>query len=153
MLIAEYSGVFTTATFKFLFAPLVGWQVGLSFLEIFIVTALGGWLSFTIFYFSASFFMQRAFEARIKKEAMALEAGTHIPRRKFTRFNKLIIRIKRMKYGYPGVVFLAPAFLSVPVGSIVVAKFYGGQKQTYWFTLLALTVWALINTLFWMITA
>ena len=70
-----------------------------------------------------------------KQRAQVLEAylksGEEIKRKKpFTLFNKSIVWIKR-NIGIYGITFLAPLLLSIPVGSIVCAKFYGKQKQTF----------------------
>ena len=53
-----------------------------------------------------------------------------IQKKKFTRMNKFIVKIKG-SLGIVGISFWAPFFLSIPIGSIVTAKFYGENKKTY----------------------
>jgi prolipoprotein diacylglyceryltransferase len=51
-------------------------------------------------------------------------------KKKFTKTNRAIIRLKQ-KLGIYGICFWAPFFLSVPIGSIIVAKFYGKQREAF----------------------
>ena len=44
--------------------------------------------------------------------------------------NRFIVKLKS-KLGIIGISFWAPFFLSIPIGAIVVAKFYGKEKKTY----------------------
>jgi hypothetical protein len=63
--------------------------------------------------------------------AKSIESGTPIePKRKFTRMNKLIVRMKK-SIGIIGISFWAPLFLSIPGGSIIAAKFYGKNPMTF----------------------
>ena len=51
----------------------------------------------------------------------------------FQKKNKWIIKIKRSKKGFFLICLLAPLFLSIPIGTIVVAKFYGDRPKAYYF--------------------
>ncbi|MCB9224875.1 MAG: hypothetical protein R2780_15340 [Crocinitomicaceae bacterium] len=128
---------FGLGTFKFLFAH---WTVYLSavhsdsaysLIEIFASVTLGAWFSMSIFYFASELLMKRAKAKRLKAIKDAHEKGIELtPKRKFTRMNRTIIWIKH-HIGIYGVTFLAPLFLSVPIGSIICAKFYGSKKRTF----------------------
>jgi hypothetical protein len=84
---------------------------------------------------------------RILKNEQLLEKGLPIPlRKKFTRTNRLILQLKR-KLGIIGICFWAPFFLSVPVGSIIAAKFYGSHKMTYPLIVIGMFLNALITTI------
>jgi hypothetical protein len=63
----------------------------------------------------------------------------------FTFGNKLIIRIKKT-FGIYGVCMWVPLFLSIPVGSIVAAKFYGKDKRAFPLVILGVLVNGLILT-------
>ncbi|MBD3636444.1 MAG: hypothetical protein HUJ25_03805 [Crocinitomicaceae bacterium] len=128
---------FLLGTFKFLFAH---WGVygsalkvdyDISIIEVFICTTAGAWVSMTIFYWGSSYFMKRAQEKRLRAVQEAKEKGIPYKGKKiFTRMNKTIVWIKR-KIGIYGVTLLAPLFLSVPIGSIICAKFYGSRRRTF----------------------
>lgn len=126
--------------------PLSGPALKLSFLETYFSCVAGGIVSSAIFYFSAGYFMHRAHAKKVQteKEMRALGA-TIIRKRKFTRMNKFIVRIKR-SMGIIGTSFWAPFLLSVPVGSIIAAKFYGHHKITYPLIVLGMFVNAIVTT-------
>ena len=59
--------------------------------------------------------------------------------------NKFIVKLKR-SIGIVGISFWAPFFLSIPVGSIVTAKFYGDDKRTYPLIVIGMFINALVTT-------
>ncbi len=132
-----YTWGFIFGTFKFLFShwTIFGWAKiagePIQFLDIFVPTTAGAIFSMAIFYFLSDFLMERAAAKRKLAQETALANGTeYIPKRKFTRLNKLMVKLK-MRIGIYGITILAPLFLSIPVGSIVCAKFYGHHKKTF----------------------
>ena len=75
-----------------------------------------------------------------------LSEGKEIPfKRKFTRTNKFIIYCKQ-KFGMYVICFWAPFFLSVPLGSIIVAKFYGKLRYTFLYIFIGMTINTSITT-------
>ena len=114
-----------------MFTPLGGPDMGLSFFETYFSCVSGGIFGSAIFYFSGGYFIKRAANKREKQIADNLSKGIKTPSKKrFTRLNKFIIKLKQ-SIGIIGISFWAPFFLSIPVGSIVTAKFYGDDKRTY----------------------
>jgi hypothetical protein len=128
---------FGLGTFKFLFAH---WTVHFSAMasdssftlfELFTSVTAGAWFSMAIFYFTSGIFMRRAHAKKLNAIMEAEKKGIEYKRKKsFTKMNKTIIWIKR-NIGIYGVTLLAPLFLSVPIGSVVCAKFYGNRKRTF----------------------
>lgn len=126
-----YATFFGLSTIKFMFTPFGGLAAHFTFIETYLSCVSGAIFSATIFYFSSEYFMKRAHMKRKLAVDMALKTGIPLkPKKKFTRMNKLIVRIKR-RFGIIGVSMYAPFFLSVPIGSIVAAKFYGKDKRTF----------------------
>lgn len=126
-----YLSFFLLSTIKFLFTPFAGPKAGLSFLETYITCVSGAIFSATIFYFASEYFMKRAHEKRMKLLHEAISKGELMKRKKiFTKTNKFIVKLKH-RFGIYGVSIYAPLFLSVPVGTIITAKFYGKEKRTY----------------------
>lgn len=114
-----------------MFTPLGGPDMGLSFFETYFSCVAGGIVGSAVFYFSGGYFIRRAIEKREKLIADNLAKGIETPpKKRFTRMNKFIVKLKR-SIGIVGISFWAPFFLSIPVGSIVTAKFYGDDKRTY----------------------
>ncbi len=146
MVWAKITSLFFLATFKFLFAPYVGMKMDLNYVETFFICISGATLSSAVFYFSSEYFMKRARIKRREKRENALRMGMEFKEpKKFTRVNKAIIWLKR-KLGIYGICFYVPLFLSIPIGSIIVAKFYGRLKKTFPLILLGICLNGFILT-------
>jgi hypothetical protein len=124
--------VFLLATFKFMFAPFSGIPFGLGFFEICVSSFLGGLLSSFVFYFAGNFLLKKMGKQKKKK--------VH------TRMNRFIVKLKQ-KLGKIGITFWAPFFLSIPIGSMVVAKFYGKEKGTFMFITLGMALNSLVMSM------
>ncbi len=124
-------GIFFSAFIKFMFAPFVSARVGLDFYTTWIVVFSGGLVSAFVFYFASEYFTKRNHDKKIKKYKEALQSGKPLKLKKsFTKVNKYLVKFKH-SIGQKGICVLAPLFLSVPIGSIVCAKFYGKSKKTF----------------------
>ena len=66
-------------------------------------------------------------------------------KKRFTRINKGLIKIKR-SVGIIGIALWAPFFLSIPLGSIITAKFYGHNKNTFLLIITGILLNGLITT-------
>lgn len=130
-------GVFFAATVKFLVAAWIGRGIGNDFLTTFLVISIGGITGVTFFYYSANFFMERARKKR-------LESGEK--KKNFTRMNKFLVRTKH-RIGLYGLALLTASIISIPVGSIITAKFYGGQTKTIVVLYLAVLFVGIVTTL------
>lgn len=129
-----------------MFAPLGGPHLKLTFIETYLACVAGAIFSATIFYFSAEYFLLRARRKRHQSYAKSKNEGIPMKRkRNFTRMNKLIVRIKK-SLGIIGTCFWVPFFLSIPLGSIVTAKFYGKRKKTFLLIVLGIFFNALVTT-------
>ncbi len=123
--------IFSLSTIKFMVMPFSGPALKLSFIETYVASCAGAIFSAAVFYFASEYFMKRSHDKRVKAREEAIASGTPLKvKKKFTRINRLIVRIK-MRIGIIGVCFWAPFFMSVPIGSIVTAKFYGKRHITF----------------------
>ena len=144
--LGKYSALFFLSTVKFMFAPLGGPAADLAFLETYLVCLSGALFSTTIFYFMSEFFMLRTHQKRIAKYNKAIDRGEKPKLKKnFTKVNKAIVKLK-IKIGVYGVALFAPLFLSVPVGTIITAKFFGKEKKTFPLIVIGLAMNGLIIT-------
>lgn len=129
-----------------MFTPFGGPPLGLSFIETYIAAVAGGIFGAAVFYFPSDYFILKAEQKKHTKRHEALRKGeAYIEKKKFTKTNKFIVKIK-MKLGIVGISFWAPFFLSVPIGSIVVAKFYGKEKITFALICAGMSLNALVTT-------
>ena len=125
---AHYSWVFLVSSIKFLIAPPVAMSV-LSYWECIIVTSAGGITGVTFFYFMANLLFKRNARKRKEKEEKLISQGIIVIRKKFTRGNKFIVRTKRT-FGLWGLACITPAIISIPIGSVLLARFYPNAKYT-----------------------
>ena len=141
------ASVFFLATFKFMFAPFTGSGLNLTFWETYFSSVAGGTVGAAIFYFSSELLLKYSHRKKVKKQDELERKGLPIPiKKKFNRTNRFIIRLKQ-KLGIIGICFWAPFFLSVPIGSIIAAKFYGKSRKTYPLIVLGMFVNAMITSL------
>jgi hypothetical protein len=138
--------LFLLSTVKFMFTPLGGPGLGLSFFETYFACVSGGVVGSGFFYFSGGYFIKRTEKKRQDLVDKRIKQGIELKtRKKFSRINKFIIKIK-MSIGIIGISFWAPFLLSIPVGSIVTAKFYGHKKKTYPLIVIGIFLNALVTT-------
>ena len=87
--------------------------------------------------------------ARIKRLKLRREAELKgVPfkgKKTFSRMNKVVVKLK-LRLGKVGICFWAPFFLSVPIGSIIVAKFYGKYSFTFLFVLVGILLNAFLTS-------
>ena len=64
------------------------------------------------------------------------------------KLNQCITQEKSLfsKLGFLILCSLAPVFLTIPIGTFVVIKFYGNRKLTYWIVLISLSSMSFILT-------
>lgn len=123
--------VFLTAMVKFMFSPALGPALKLSYFETYFANMAGALVSMTIFYFAAEFFLKRSHQKKVQRYRDAVAAGIEVsPHKSFTKRNKTIIRLKN-KIGIVPFSLWAPFLLSIPIGSIITAKFFGKRKSTF----------------------
>ena len=129
-----------------MFAPLAGPAAGLTFWETLILCLIGGYISATVFYFGSSYFMQLSVKSHARRIRKAESKGKVIPKnRKFNKTNRRIIFFKQ-KIGRFFSCWAFPLFLSIPIGSIITAKFYKHHRQTFPLIILFLTIDCFIIT-------
>ena len=125
--------VFLLSHVKFLFAATVALATYPKFSvdEIFISSALGAISCFNIFYFISH---RLYFNKGNKKPKVGKK------KKNFKKRNRMLIKMKRSKVGFFLVCTLAPLFLSIPIGTVIVVKFFGHKKITYVYVSLVLII-------------
>lgn len=123
------SSIFFLGTFKFLFSGIPGAVAEIPLWHTALASGSGAILSGLFFFSMADYFRKRSFDNMLKRKKAAEKAGiTYKTKKKFTRLNKGIVYIKRFM-GIYGITLISPLFLSVPIGAIITAKFYGKRKE------------------------
>lgn len=138
-----YLIVFFFGTTKFLLAPFIGINgFGLSIFETYITVSLGGIFGATLFFYLGNKLMDISFKKKLKKIEKLKAEGKPLPKI-MTKTNKTIIKVKH-GFGIWGLAFLTATFISIPVGSIICAKFYHHNKMSIFIIYFFVLVNALI---------
>jgi hypothetical protein len=128
--------VFAVSSIKFLIAPALGFSMGLNFIQTLLSTTAGGISGVFVFFFLSRWFLLLysryfsfyAHQFRIKFYGLLnKEIPQFIPAKRFTKRNRLIIKVVR-KYGLVGIVALTPIFLSIPVGTFLATRYYSANR-------------------------
>jgi len=135
---AAYSTGFLMGTVKFMFAATSMMAFSVSYWEVVFATFLGAFISFNIFFFFSGLLMERARDKKLEK----IKNGSLKSKKQFSRMNKFIVKMKLSSFGYFVLVIVGPMVLSIPIGSIIIAKFYRRIKFTYWLEMVSLFLWA-----------
>lgn len=139
------SSIFILGTFKFLFSGIPGAVADVPIWHTMIASGSGAVLSGLFFFSMADYFRKRSFQNMLKRKKEAEDAGiVYKSKKKFTKLNKGIVYIKRFM-GVYGITLVGPLFLSVPIGAIITAKFYGKRKEA-----LPLLLFGLIGHSIWL---
>jgi len=134
--------VFLLAGVKLLPTPFLAVNVnGFSKLEAFLSVALGGIFSSVIFFFLSEWLIKKSVERRARKNEK-LGITNKLPF-KIKKSHRLIIKIKK-RFGYIGICAITPTILSVPIGSIVLARLYRHEKMAYPSLVISILIWTLI---------
>ncbi|MFI5204099.1 MAG: hypothetical protein ACHQF2_06345 [Flavobacteriales bacterium] len=143
---AHYSWIFLISAVKFLFAPPSAIHF-VSYWECIVVTTAGGITGVTFFYFMANILFKRTLRKRREKDEKLKIQGIVIIRKKFTRTNKFVVRTKRT-FGLWGLACITPALISIPIGSVLLARFYPNAKITLPVVYAFVVAWSFILTSF-----
>lgn len=145
----EAVGVITvigTSIVKFLFAALVSYGFDHTYWQTILLLAIGGSIGTVGFYLLGKqvieWFRMRYARRRAERLAKGLA-----PRRIFTRTNRLIVRMKRT-YGLIGLAVMPP-ILSIPVTSIIAAKYFRHDRRTLPYLLTAVLAWSVVLSTAW----
>ena len=116
----------------------------LSVLQVFLITFSGAFSCFNLTYWPSEYLMLRAKKKRIE----ALKSGKKKRKKAFTKLNKTIVRIKLSKFGFYILCTAGVLLMSIPISGIVIAKFYGDSKKSYFLSILTIIVTAFVLALF-----
>lgn len=136
---------------KFIFAPLLGIGYGFNFIQTSIITAIGGFLGFLFFYYLSRWLLLQYtkycpivfsyFTGDKVEKAKKILSCSEIPKKKFTRKNKMIINL-RYRYGLIGIVLLTPVLLSIPIGAFLVQKYFSKKRNILVYMSLSVVFWS-----------
>ena len=133
--IIKIIGLIIFSGLKFFFAPSTVYLSGYSFFETIVITTTGGILAVLVFFYFGEV-LKIIFSSKRKKKK---------EKKKFTKSNRRFIKIKT-KYGLIGLAILTPCFFSVPLGSLLAARYFDEDKRTLPFLFASVILWSFILT-------
>ncbi len=144
----EFISMVAISAVKFALTPLASYELGFTFWQSVIINSIGGCIGVMFFYRLSGWLMKRARLRRLHR-AIAEHHGIVRPRpRTFTRRNRWLVRIK-LNNGLKGLAALTPILLSIPIGSILAAKYFAHDRRTIPVMLSSVLIWAVVLSAFW----
>ncbi|WKZ67272.1 MAG: hypothetical protein QY325_04945 [Flavobacteriales bacterium] len=138
--------VLGTSIVKFLFAAAVSYGFQHTFAQTVLLLALGGAIGTVVFYLLGLRLLRWLQRRSLHRRAARIAQGLP-PRKVFTRTNRFIVRVKRT-YGLIGLAVMPP-ILSIPITSLVAAKYYGHDRRTLPYLLSAVVAWSVVLSTAW----
>lgn len=156
--------IFLLATVKYFYTPIAAFLLKLSLPETIITMVSGGIFSFIVFYFISNILLAssnyfKPIFIKIAPDSWIVsynkrkqrKAEKRKQRKKFTRRNKIIIKIRNI-YGFWGIIIAMPVALSIPLGAFLMHKYYRNKKGAIFYSLIAIAIeGALLCFLFYLI--
>ncbi len=139
MEVAKYLSVIFASMIKFFGGPLTGLALKITWIETAVCSVIGMMITVALVTFFGDY-IQRFFTRIFQK-------GEPKKKKKFTRSNRLAIRIRR-KFGLTGISFLTPILFS-PIGGAILALAFRYHKRDIMLSMLVSACgWGVIQSLF-----
>ena len=158
--ILKLLSVFLVASIKYFWATPYSFGMKLNEWETIFFMETGGILGFLFFYYFFGFLFKELkllwpivyhFTPVIFKVRFEMWLKRHrvqrMYARKFTKRNKLIVRMRR-RYGMWGLVILSPIILSIPVGALLGNKYFRHDHHFIPYMLLSIVIWGIVSVAF-----
>jgi len=123
---------------------------GYSFTSTILITTLGGIAGFFMFFYIGEIKWIRYYFGKIMDFVFHLFGVDRAQKqkKKFNRMNRLIVTVKG-KYGLIGLSLLTPVLFSIPLGSLLAARYYDKKKATIPYMIVSIVIWSFTLTLFY----
>lgn len=146
-------GVFLVSGLKFIVAPFMSMELGFSYSQTLVFTAVGGIAGVWFFYhlshiFAAiyhRYFTERLYPYLLQSSFLRNYYITHEKRKIFSRKKRLLVTILS-KYGLPGIIILTPVVLSIPFGTFLAITYYSRQRHVLAYLAASVVCWTFILT-------
>jgi hypothetical protein len=141
---------------KFIFAPPVAIEMGFNYFQTILITTIGGIIGVAFFFFVSRFIIS-LFCKYYPLIIQYLNPGKIIKgrtiKKKFTKRNRRIVNLMD-KYGLFGIIALTPVILSIPIGTLIAARFFSKPKyHTFLYLALSVLFWSFIMSTAFFVTS
>ncbi|MBK9177301.1 MAG: hypothetical protein IPM46_13405 [Flavobacteriales bacterium] len=131
---------------KFVLAAAVSYGFNHTYMQTIVLLACGGAAGTAIFYLLGVRILEWLRKRYVRRRAMRLAKGI-APKPSFTRTNRFIVRLKR-SYGLVGLAVMPP-ILSIPITSLLAAKYFRHDRRTLPLLLSAVVMWSVVLSTAW----
>lgn len=143
--IGQVISVIAAGTLKMLVSAGMGVGFGMGFLQTFLFTSIGGCLGVVVFYQLSGSLIERARVKWLRKRAAATADRSLKFPTIFNRRNRWLVNVKH-KGGLRALAALTPLVLTIPLGSILAARFFRHDRRTIPALMLSVVLQALCVT-------
>jgi hypothetical protein len=138
------------SSLKFAASPFAALGYDLNYIQTFLTTTAGGIFGVLFFFYGSKYIVQWVttyknhlfFLFGVNKKSLEDEL---LPERKkiFTWKNKLIVTTVR-RFGLVGIALLTPTLLSIPVGTLIAARYFRNPRKVVGYLCASVVLWSLI---------
>lgn len=135
-------GLFLLSSVKLLFAPGAALAAGLSVGQTILVTSCGGCSGVAAFYYFGNWAIRTIKQWHLRllaRTGSTVEPMSRKPRS--TKHRRKIVRIKA-QYGVIGLAIFTPAIISIPIGTVVAARYFFHNKWMLPLLLVSTICWS-----------
>lgn len=138
------------SSLKFAASPFAALGYDLNYIQTFLTTTTGGILGVLFFFYGSKYIVQ--WFTTYKNQMFFLfgvnrrsEEDELLPERKrvFTWKNKMIVLTVR-RFGLVGIALLTPTLLSIPLGTIIAARYFRNPRRVVGYLCASVVLWSLI---------
>lgn len=129
-------GLVLFSSVKFLFAPSTVYLSGYTYFQTIAITITGGIIGVVVFFFSGSAmfaFINDRFSSGQKQK------------KTFSKKNRFLIKVKS-SWGLIGLAIISPSVISIPLGSLLAARYFRNDKRTLPVFIAAIIFWSFTLT-------
>ena len=143
-------GLMAFSAVKFFLAVPATVLAGYSYFSAIIITTIGGILGFIVFFYIGEIKWVRIFFGKLMDWIFKLFGVDRAEKekKKFSRKNRLIVTVKG-RYGLIGLALLTPCVFSIPLGSLLAARYYDNRSMTIPYMIFSIALWSFILTSFY----
>ena len=131
------------ASVKYLYTPPVILELGYSFWETIFIMLAGGIAGTLVWYYIGGLLIKG-----IQALWQRVVPPSNKPKKKFSRKNKLIVKVKS-RWGLIGLALITPTIISIPIGTLLAARYFGHNWRTLPYMLLSVVGWGFVATIGW----
>lgn len=150
--ILKILGLATLSGLKFFLGVPATVAAGYSFIPTMLITSIGGIAGFFVFFYIGEIKWIRYYFGKLMDwifNLLGLERAQK-QKKKFSKTNRLIVTVKG-KYGLIGLALLTPCLFSIPLGSLLAARYFDDNKATIPYMILSIIFSSFVLTSFYQI--